>query len=92
MRKAAHHTGGMYSSNPRCWRGKRLHHHGGDVRCVVLWLCVAGSLVVRKKVPEHNLKVRILLYYKVNRHFLVPHIGMHHTIHFSASTGQNAVL
>jgi hypothetical protein len=40
MRKAAHPSGGMESSNPRCWRGKRLHHHGGDVCCVfvLLWM------------------------------------------------------
>jgi hypothetical protein len=40
MRKAAHPLGGMESSNPRCWRGKRLHHHGGDVCCVfvLLWM------------------------------------------------------
>jgi hypothetical protein len=34
MSKAAHPSGSMESSNPRRWRGKRLHHHGGDVRCV----------------------------------------------------------
>jgi hypothetical protein len=40
MRKAAHPLGGMESSNPHRWRGKRLHHHGGDVRCVfvLLWM------------------------------------------------------
>jgi hypothetical protein len=40
MRKAAHPLGGMESSNPLRWRGKRLHHHGGDVHCVfvLLWM------------------------------------------------------
>jgi hypothetical protein len=40
MRKAACPSGGMESSNPRRWRGKRLHHPGGDVRCVIvlLWM------------------------------------------------------
>jgi hypothetical protein len=40
MRKAARPSGGMESSNPRRWRGKQLHHHGGDVRCVfvLLWM------------------------------------------------------
>jgi hypothetical protein len=31
MRKATHPSGGMGSSNPRRWRGKRLHHHGDGV-------------------------------------------------------------
>ena len=31
MRKAAHPSGGMGSSNPRRWRGERLHHHGDRV-------------------------------------------------------------
>ena len=39
MRKAAHPWGGADSSNPRCWRGWRLHHHGGVfVRLVVLFM------------------------------------------------------
>jgi hypothetical protein len=40
MRKAARPSGGVESSNPRRWRGKRLHHHGDDV-CyvfVLLWM------------------------------------------------------
>jgi hypothetical protein len=40
MSKAAHHSDGVYSSNLRCWRGERLHHHGGGV-CwlfVLLWM------------------------------------------------------
>ena len=31
MRKAAHPSGGMGSSNLRRWRGERLHHHGDGV-------------------------------------------------------------
>ena len=31
MLKAAHPSGGMGSSNPRRWRGERLHHHGDGV-------------------------------------------------------------
>jgi hypothetical protein len=54
MRKAARPLGGMDSSNPRRWRGKQFHHHGGDVRCVFV-LHVAVTLVVCKKVPEQNL-------------------------------------
>jgi hypothetical protein len=42
MRKAARPLGSMDSSNPRRWRGKRLHHHGGDVSCVFV-LCIAFS-------------------------------------------------
>jgi hypothetical protein len=31
MSKAAHPSGGVDSSNPRRWRGERLHHHGDVV-------------------------------------------------------------
>ena len=34
MRNASRLSGGVESSNPCHWRGKRLHHHGGDVCCV----------------------------------------------------------
>jgi hypothetical protein len=40
MRKATRHLGGMGSLNPRRWKDKRLHHHGGGV-CwlfVLLWI------------------------------------------------------
>jgi hypothetical protein len=66
MRKAACLSGGVDSLNPRRWRGKRLHHHGGDVCCVFV-SCVVVSLVVCKKVPEHNLKVNIFPYYNTIR-------------------------
>ncbi len=79
MRRAAHPSGGMDSSNPCRWRGKRLHHHGGDVCCVFV-LCVVVSLVVCKKVPEHNLKVCILPYYKVSRCYFLAHPRVHHVI------------
>jgi hypothetical protein len=46
--------------------GKWLHHHGGDVCCAVLRLCVVVKLIVCKIVPEHIRKVNILPYYKVN--------------------------
>jgi hypothetical protein len=40
MRKAARPSGGVVSSNPRRWRGKQLHHHGGGVcwLLVLLWM------------------------------------------------------
>jgi hypothetical protein len=60
MPKATRPLGGVDSSNPRRWRSKRLNHHGDDVCCVFV-LCVAISLIVCKKSPEHNLKVCILL-------------------------------
>ena len=31
MCKAAHPSGGVGSSNPRRWRGERLHHYGDGV-------------------------------------------------------------
>jgi hypothetical protein len=40
MRKAACPSGGMDSSDPCRWRGKRIYHHGGAV-CwlfVLLWI------------------------------------------------------
>ncbi len=40
MSKAAHHSDGVDSLNPRRWRGERLHHRGGGV-CwlfVLLWI------------------------------------------------------
>ncbi len=61
MCQAARPSGGVDSSNPCRCRGKRLHHHGGDVCCVFV-LCVAVSLVVCKKVSEYNLKVCVLPY------------------------------
>jgi hypothetical protein len=79
MHKATHPSGGVDLSNPRYSRVKRLNHHGGDVCCVFV-LCVAVSLVVHRKVREHNLKACILPYYKVSRHYLLPHIGLHHTL------------
>ncbi len=79
MRKAARPLGSVDSLNPRRWRCKQLNHHGVDVCCAFV-LCVAVSLAICKKVPEHNLKVLISLYYKVNRrHFLI-HPGVHHTL------------
>jgi hypothetical protein len=45
MRKAAHPSSGMDSSNPRRWRGKRLHHHGDGV-CLLFVLFVLSRLVI----------------------------------------------
>ncbi len=42
MHQAARPLGSLDSSNPSRWRGKWLHHHGGDVSCVFV-LCVAVS-------------------------------------------------
>ncbi len=36
MRKAAHPSGSMGSSNPRRWRGELLHHHDDGVWQVVV--------------------------------------------------------
>ncbi len=62
MRKAARHSDGEDSLNPRCWRGKRLHHHGGGV-CwlfVLLWMdSWHHGLIVCKKWYKNNLKMRL---------------------------------
>ncbi len=52
MRKAACPSGGMESSNPRHWRGERLHHHGGGVCWLFVLFCgwtrdVTSSLHVK---------------------------------------------
>jgi hypothetical protein len=61
---------GFIESTPL--EGQALHHHGGNVCCVVLWLCVVVKLILYTKVPEHNLNVHILPYYKVNGVIFVP--------------------
>ncbi len=62
MRKAAHHSGGVVSSNPRRWRGEWLHHHGGGV-CwlfVLLWMdSWRHETIVCKKWYKNNPKKRL---------------------------------
>ena len=58
MRTAARPLGGMESSNPPRWRGKRLHQHRGDVCCVfaLLWMdSWCHELNVCKKWYKNNL-------------------------------------
>jgi hypothetical protein len=59
MCKAARPSGGMESSNPRRWRGKRLHHHGGDVCCVFVLLWMDSELNICGKRHENSLKMRL---------------------------------
>jgi hypothetical protein len=63
MCKAAHHSGCVDSLNPRHWRGKCLHHHGGGV-CwlfVLLWMdSCCHELIVCKKWDKKNLKMRLM--------------------------------
>jgi hypothetical protein len=59
MCKAACPLGSMESSNPRRWRGKRLHHHGGDVCCVFVLLWMDLELNVCKNWYKNNLKMRL---------------------------------
>ncbi len=62
MCKAARPLGGMDSLNPRCWRDKRLHHHGGGV-CwlfVLLWMDLwRHELIACKIWYKNNLKMRL---------------------------------
>ena len=77
MCKAARHLDGVDSSNPRRWRGERLHHHGGGV-CwlfVLLWMDLwRHELIVCKKWYKNtNLKMRLtLLLFDPPRH--APHL------------------
>ena len=49
MRKATHPSSGMSSTNPRHWRGERLHHHGDGVCHVVCAFCaVSDSWIVSR--------------------------------------------
>ncbi len=75
MRKAARPLGSMESSNPHRWRGKRLHHHGGDVCCVfvLLWMdSWRDKLNVCKKWYKNNLKMRLMMLQSVPPR-LAPH-------------------
>ncbi len=59
MYKAARHLDGVVSSNPRRWRGKQLHHHGGGVCLlfVLLWFdSWHHKLIVCKKWYKNNPK------------------------------------
>jgi hypothetical protein len=48
MRKAAHPSGGVGSSNPRRWRGERLHNHGDGVCLFVLFVPSRLIVVTRR--------------------------------------------
>ncbi len=62
MRKAACHSDGVDSLNPRRWRGGQLHHHGDGVCWLftLLWMdSWCHELVVCKKWYKNNLKMRL---------------------------------
>ncbi len=63
MRKAARPLGGVDSLNPCCWRGERLHHHGGGV-CwlfVLMWMdSWRHELIICKIWYKNNLKMRLM--------------------------------
>ncbi len=59
MHKAARHSDNVVSLNPCCWRGERLHHHGGGVcwLLVLLWIhSWCHELIVCKKWYKNNPK------------------------------------
>ena len=75
MPKATNPLGGVDSSNPRHWRGWRLHHHSVGVCCVYV-LCVAVSSGRHLScVDKYHTKTLRWGY----RHCLVGHPGLHHT-------------
>jgi hypothetical protein len=63
LRPVARHSYCVDLSNPHHWRGKWLHHHGGDV-CwffVLLWMDSGRhELIVCKIWYKNNLKMRLM--------------------------------
>ncbi len=58
MHKAAQPSGGMGSSNPRRWRGERLHYHGDGVWWVICAFCVIfDSWLVSRTRPTYVLEL-----------------------------------
>jgi hypothetical protein len=82
MRWAAQPSGGVDLLNPRCWRGKRLHQHGGDVCCVFVFLCDAVSSGhchwYVKKYQNITLRCTYCLTIRLTVFFL-SHPRVHHT-------------
>ena len=64
MCKAAHPLGGKGSSNPRCWRGERLPHHGDGVSKVICAFCVVFDSWLVSRMRRTN---------------IMGHPGLHHT-------------
>jgi hypothetical protein len=49
MRKAAHPSGGMDSSNPYRWRGEQLHHHGDGFVCCLCFFVPSCLIVITRR-------------------------------------------
>jgi hypothetical protein len=49
MRKAAHPSGGMDSSNPHRWRGEQLHHHGDGFVCCLCFFVPSCLIVITRR-------------------------------------------
>ncbi len=83
MRKAARPLGGMESSNPRRWWGKRLHHHGGDVGCVFVLLWMDSwhhQLNVCKKWYKNNLMMMLTVLLSAP-HWCAPYLWFSYSGH-----------
>jgi hypothetical protein len=76
-RKAAHPSGGVGSSNPRRWRGERLHHHGDGV-----WCGCAFCVVLTRDCLSYLSYVRF-------GGVKVIHLRLHHTIRIPAESQRN---
>jgi len=75
MSKDAHSSGGVGSSNPRRWRGERLHHRGHGVCQVICAFCVVIDSWLASRTCRTYLEY-ILECHKVG------HPGLHHTSSF----------
>jgi len=76
IRKAARPYSGMDSSNPRHWRGERLHHHGDGVCHVVCAFCAVSSGLHHSWYVD---KYKRTLTWSYGCDKKVSHPGLHHS-------------
>jgi hypothetical protein len=69
MRKAARPSNSVDSLNPCCWRGKQLHHHGGDVSCVFVLCGMVSSGWHNSSYVEKYHSITLRYAYCLTMHF-----------------------